>query len=666
MKEAGAQALRSLGYFLLEYKGGGLFRRLSEPPDWFEQLWPEAATEESLNLAERFPFLESFLPEAEELWAKGSAAGQMIDSGMWVESSVAGKELALQAYALKEKNRRLLALHNPASQYAMQANNLQLARDAILRQERYLREVQKKEILLHTIVHDLSQPLGAMRGALECLGGETGADAARKFLDLGKRAAEQQEEMIREILQAFSADLQESLDSKTAGQAASLREAADSAIATMTPAYAAKGVALSLQVAGDFRDAADTWNVRGESTRLRRIFSNLLENALRYTPSGRGVVVGLEQDGEFRRAFVDDEGPGLPADLRPERMFALFSKGQEGGGKAGLGLYFCRITVERWGGSIGCNTRREGGSRFRFRLPAVNASQATAVHGAVKEAGHMQQERPAQTPLKILLADDQNDVRTLTEYQLQRRGHQVTAVRDGQNALNEARATAFDVLLLDEEMPRLTGPEVVKALLKEWDVNAPRPRIVALTGNNTPTDRARLMEAGFDAVIGKPFHAEALEELLHEGTALVVAAASANVEAGEVGDELLLRVGGDKKLLTQMIRTFLKDTEQRMAAMEACVKQKNAVDLAAYAHALKGSVSIFHAEFAARQAQALQTAARAADMPKAGSVFREMKEEIAKLQEKLRGYLPQSKTGAAGASHEEHSAARKSGKRRKE
>ena len=71
---------------------------------------------------------------------------------------------------------------------------------------------------------------------------------------------------------------------------------------------------------------------------------------------------------------MDDEGPGLPQDATAERLFALFAKGKdERSGKAGLGLYFCKITVERWGGAIGCENRPSLGARFWFRLPRVVA-----------------------------------------------------------------------------------------------------------------------------------------------------------------------------------------------------------------------------------------------------------------------------------------------------
>jgi len=86
------------------------------------------------------------------------------------------------------------------------------------------------------------------------------------------------------------------------------------------------------------------------------------------------VTLGTIDDDNFVIGFVDDEGPGLPEDATATRLFALFAKGKgERAGKAGLGLYFCKMTVERWGGAIGCENRPAVGARFWFRLSRATA-----------------------------------------------------------------------------------------------------------------------------------------------------------------------------------------------------------------------------------------------------------------------------------------------------
>jgi hypothetical protein len=126
-------------------------------------------------------------------------------------------------------------------------------------------------------------------------------------------------------------------------------------------------------------DVSREWRVVGDETRLRRIYANLVENALRYSPRGSTVTVRVEAEGRDLRACVDDEGPGLPPGESAGRLFALFSQDTEGGGKAGLGLYFCRITVERWGGAIGCESRPQGGARFWFRVPRAEGVAGSGI-----------------------------------------------------------------------------------------------------------------------------------------------------------------------------------------------------------------------------------------------------------------------------------------------
>jgi signal transduction histidine kinase len=115
-------------------------------------------------------------------------------------------------------------------------------------------------------------------------------------------------------------------------------------------------------------DEAADWKVVGEQSRLERVIFNLVENALRYSPAGAVVTVGVAQVESDVLVAVDDEGPGIPPDVLGT-LFEKFAQGQGRQGKAGLGLYFCRMTVEHWGGSIGCTPRATGGTRFWFRLP---------------------------------------------------------------------------------------------------------------------------------------------------------------------------------------------------------------------------------------------------------------------------------------------------------
>jgi signal transduction histidine kinase/DNA-binding NarL/FixJ family response regulator len=652
--------LTEMGFALLE-RSAGTFAPIAKLPEWFTALW--GSSQNGIPLTENCPFLENFLFEAEAFWEAPGAA--LCQSETWVENAPDGGEIPLQARALLIGGKRVLAIFSPGAQFHEQVKMLQTARNALLDHERLAREIQKKEILLHCIVHDLSQPLSVMHVAMDCLSEEAISDRSKQFLTLGKLASNQQETMIRDILHTFSDDLRASLNAGTEENAsADLLECARKTVHAMGSTFEAKRVRLALASPAD---AEGKWLVRAEQSRLERIFSNLLENALRYSSAGSQVTVGVESEREFLKAYVDDGGPGLPKDLRPEQIFGLFTKGKQSGGKAGLGLYFCRITVERWGGFIGCVSLPEKGSRFWFRIPRA-AGEAQPAHPAAATPNQLAADPapiPAR-PLRILFADDQPDIRTLTTHQLQRAGHQVVVAENGTEALKKIRSGTFDVILLDHEMPGMTGDQVAAAVRKREAGKTTRAFLIASTGNSSPEDVVRLKGAGFDTVLSKPFQLDDLYRVLAASSAASSAPGSSQKSlppAQASFKDLLARVGGDPQLLGRMIRTFLIDTPKRMAAIATALRRKDAQALASLAHALKGSVSLFGAEPARKLAQDLQDFGREGDLSAAAAAHDSLKEEIANLLENLRGYAKQGPARPRSTAAVRRRPPRKRGKR---
>ena len=128
-------------------------------------------------------------------------------------------------------------------------------------------------------------------------------------------------------------------------------------------------------------------------------------------------------------------------------------------------------------------------------------------------------------------------------------------------------------------------------------------------------------------------------------------------------DDLLRHIGGDKKLLGKMIRTFLRDTPKRIAALQTALQHKDADKIASLAHVLKGSAGIFLAQQARDLAQELEELGRKSELGGATGVYDALKEEIAKLEEKLRGYAVQ--TQAQPRSTASRNTPRLAGKRKK-
>ena len=677
--------LADQGYALFEYLESGVFRPVGDYPKWCEKIWKGALSrDKSIRLADASPMIGNFLVDAEGFW--NSKREGSTNSPVWTERDSAGRETPLEAAALHLDGKNVLLLRNLANTYADRQKLYQAARDSLLEHERLLREVQKKEILLHCIVHDLSQPLTAMRGCFSLLALEDLSAELRRMVETGQRESNRQEQMIRGILQAFSADLagQQSAAESSPG-AADIAASAQRVVQEFSPAFSEKEIRLQLDPAVD---TTRDWIVAGDDARFDRIFGNLLENALRYSPHGTTVTIGLEEKGKSVLAFVDDQGPGLPKDQSSEQMFALFAKGKDKPGKAGLGLYFCKITVERWGGTIGAETKAKGGTRFWFRLPRADksareaakkevsraqaASGAAAADGAVDARPRL--EKSAKN-LRILVAEDTFENRELVSELLKRRGHTVVGVADGREALDALERESFDVVLMDEQMPGMDGLEATRTIREKEKSTGRHQVIVALTGNVAEEDKQRRVEAGMDGFVPKPFEMrllfETIEFLANYGNQVIEAKplasrSSAGAEraaaqppavapAEDVAAHLRTTTGGSARLMKSLTQSFLSDAPKRLAAIRAAIAAKDGAKLDTAAHALKGSVAIFGARTAVTAARNLEAMGRSRNLAGADAELRTLETAMKSLKDELLAALqnltsrkkPQPKKSAA-------------------
>jgi signal transduction histidine kinase/DNA-binding NarL/FixJ family response regulator len=647
--------LETEGYAAFEYLGDANFQPIGAPSGFIEELIDASFTSgtsgapgtspgtslgapgASLRLTERMPFLESFLPDAEECW-KSEDAGR-VDSGSWIERGEGGRQLALEASAFRLAGKKILLIRNLQKQFGEESQLLQKARESALGHERLLHEIQKKEVLLHCVIHDLSQPLAAMRGCFSLLAAESLSPRLRGLIEIGQRQSQNQEELIREILQAFSAELaaQETIH-RDAATAPDLARRAQEVVKDFSAAFTSRNVRIEFDARVDLGRG---WCVTGDESRLRRIYTNLVENALRYSPAGSTVTLGVIADRNYLRAYVDDEGPGLPAGESAARLFGLFAKGKDGGGKAGLGLYFCKMTVERWGGTIGCENRASRGTRFWFRLPGAQGQtcepRVVADSGAVLAATDVK-------PLRLLLAEDAPVNRELTVLLLEKRGHKVVGVGNGKDALSSMEKQRFDAVILDEEMPGMGGLEVVRAVRRmERSAGAHIPMIL-VTGNDSEEARRRSSEAGVDAHVAKPFQELELFRTIEGLCGAVVAASAPSASAIEAASapvfdpqELLNRVGGNPRAMRDIVRIFLEDAPRRMLAIRKALARRDAAALALAAHALRGSVAMLGAKDIAAMAGRIEALGRAGSIAEAGDIFKPFESKLSAFEKVLSG-----------------------------
>jgi signal transduction histidine kinase/CheY-like chemotaxis protein len=265
----------------------------------------------------------------------------------------------------------------------------------------------------------------------------------------------------------------------------------------------------------------------GDRLRVTQIVLNLVANAIKFTPAGE-VAVRLSADADAVLIEVRDTGVGIAAD-KLEQIFQPFAQSSAADarlqGGAGLGLSIVRELAKRMGGGVSVESTPGVGSRFSVRLP-LPPSRTDGAPGPIDllpapaEATSPPPVAPARKGLDVLVCEDNHMLQRVFRLTLARLGHRVTVVDDGLRADEILRARRFDLVLTDVDMPGLSGVEVTRRM-REREIGVGRTPVVATTGHAGREEEARVLAAGADAFLAKPFDlaalSSALERALNEG-----------------------------------------------------------------------------------------------------------------------------------------------------
>ncbi len=292
-----------------------------------------------------------------------------------------------------------------------------------------------------------------------------------------------------------------------------LRETLSSICAVFAVSTEEKGLSLYWEVAPEVDPL-----VFADPDRISQVLNNLLGNAVKFTEKGR-VTLRVDLTGSLPpfqklRFTVTDTGIGIPRE-RIQDLFRSFHQLESDYAKryqgTGLGLYISKALVEKMGGDAGVRSEVGKGSRFHFDLPwgRVEATRAEAAEPMA--AAH---EGPA---LSILLAEDERLNRMHLVFGLESAGHRVAAVENGRAALATLESAAFDVVLMDIQMPEMDGVEATRRIrgAEGGDIDPSIP-IIALSAYVTERDRESFAEAGVDAYVAKPVETTELLRVIHE------------------------------------------------------------------------------------------------------------------------------------------------------
>ena len=392
----------------------------------------------------------------------------------------------------------------------------------------------------------------------------------------------------------------------------------------------------------------------GDSTRLTQVLVNLISNAVKFTQHGTiSVLVTLEKTiPEFAKSLggdgdrlwlhfsVEDTGIGIP-DEEQDAIFQQFFQGENAmrynfGGTGGIGMTIVRKIVETMQGDLWFNSQLGVGTQVHIVLPfhvAIEESPERA--GVVSLAS-----------LRILVAEDNGSNRMMLQDWLLHLGFQVETAENGEVALERWKHGAFDVILMDKQMPGMDGLQATQHIRTLEKDRGTRTHIIALTAAATIDDREQCLQAGMDDYLPKPV---AIAALLNKLNVLFSESGIGSEEKVEeeasspfiIGDnESLFSLGemptawrNDPSKTEKYIALMKSDIHRSLQRLEQAIGEGDPVALSKAAHKLKGAIGKLRSEAVQELTRHLEGLKRQGDIEEAAVLLKRLEKELDPLLE---------------------------------
>ncbi|PPU38724.1 ATP-binding response regulator [Xanthomonas arboricola] len=361
---------------------------------------------------------------------------------------------------------------------------------------------------ISTMNHELRTPLNAVINCAQLIDSDTLSAQQRELMQAMTVNAIALRHRVNEVIDVASIDggrLQ--LHSKPL----SLLDVLTTVKAVCASAASTKGVALELR-----SEAAQTPYVIGDEGRIEQVITNLVINAIKFTPAGGAVDVLIAATQVQQRwaiaVTVTDTGIGI-ADDQKAYIFTPFTQLSTGFSRAeggvGLGLFIALSVSDAMGGSLSVRDNPGGGSVFRWTFELAAAAAQGRRPPALREA--LQQHAATVPPLHCLVFEDMDTNRLVIGNLLTRAGHRVSFHSDGSNAVQRIREAAPDLVFLDLHMPGTSGWDALRAAR---DTIAALPPIIVLTADTRTDSMREATAAGVAGYLSKPINAHELLAIL--------------------------------------------------------------------------------------------------------------------------------------------------------
>jgi PAS domain S-box-containing protein len=471
--------------------------------DYFNQRWAEFAGVDPAE-TEGWSWQPILHPEDQqrtvELWTQATQTGQLYECEHRVRNAAGEyRWLLSRAMPLRDKSGSIVKWFGTATDIhtwkQLEIERTQLLSEAEAAREEAEAANRSKDEFVAVVAHELRSPLNAISGWAKLLQTHKfDEDKRSKALDTIWRNTQTQVQLIEDLLD-ISRLVKGTLQINSAP--VDLTQVIEAVLNNIRPIAEAKNIQLQLHL-------TVTPLISGDFNRLQQVVVNLLNNAIKFTPTGGRVEIALEQVNAAVRLQVRDTGKGIAPEFLPY-IFERFKQGQQNTGSKdglGLGLAIVKNLVELHGGTITAESAGiDQGTTFTVRLPrlevpAIERSRSTSpIH------------QNALTGIRILAVDDEPDMLSLITFVLQDFGAEVKSVTTAMAALDCLSQFKPDILISDLAMPGCDGYELVQQVKSDPEGQIP---VIALTSYASATYEERSLQAGFQRHLTKPVEPQVL------------------------------------------------------------------------------------------------------------------------------------------------------------
>ncbi|MBN2782504.1 MAG: response regulator, partial [Campylobacterales bacterium] len=342
--------------------------------------------------------------------------------------------------------------------------------------------------------------------------------------------------------------------------------------------------------------------VYSDPTRLKQVITNLISNAIKFTPHRSDVrfsvkVLNTTSDTQMIRFSVKDNGIGIPKD-KQSIIFSPYSQAQESTtreyGGTGLGLSISKSFVESFGGELLLDSKEGVGSDFYFDITFKISPKKREYQLEEKKELLSVKDMIIKANLKVLVAEDYEVNRTFIKLVLSKYKIKPDFVVDGVEALKKSQENSYDIIFMDVNMPNMGGVESTQNI-RLFDKITP---IIALTANTLEGDRERFLEAGMNDYLSKPLDRNKFEEILLEYVNCEDHCCCEDAEEiDEEGVEIesilekikLSFVNFNDQIIMKLVNTFVKSTDVSLQELKKAIDKKDFENIKSYAHKIAGS-----------------------------------------------------------------------------